>query len=979
MSKNNDSIEILEEIPGNLTEGINDSIEILGEVIPDLASSKCTGESSELEVIYTGNSQVDQVSSGAVSGVRARPARQRKAIQSYHVIQQQEQELLQHQKQNRLQQRQQQRQEQQRLQQQQRQLQQQRQQQQQRPEQHQQHQQQLQKQLQQPHSPLRGVKRKETAPSEANIDVTTNKSKIQKTSRVEVGGAGTLKYRKRVSDDDIQIVFEWDPAKVIAARQGVDEWVAKNVVNMFDQENTLPFIARYRKEKTGNMEVEKLREIQNTYSQLKHVQEKVVKILKNPDCKIKIPEDRKVALLNATTMHEVDHLTAAYKGSGKRTYAERARELGLEPSAFEALQGTHNKYINRQELYTLMDQSKEGLRTIEEVEQGLQHIIADIISKDPQVLDCCRQLIKMCKPLLECSKSRKAQKKDQGKGGTKGTGPSDELCAKYNNYFEYKNLAWNTKAHAMLAMNRGEHQGVLSIRIVIPDNTYVNFFNFCQQKWLSLSPPHYYRTQLVMMAIEDSWERLVKPFMMKQIRSELTERAEIASVEIFAQNLKKLLLTPPVRGKTVLAIDPGFTNGCKIGVTNPQGEKILTTTIYPFRGNQHLNNTQECSKDHNARTLREIVLKYSCEIFVVGNGTGCREMETYLTRLIAQKCFDQYNVQYSIINETGASQYSISDEARSEFPGMDPNHISAISLARRLQDPLLEYIKVHPMHMGVGMYQHDIPERLLHASLDSVMTECVSFVGIDINVASEFALRKLSGLNKSRAANIVEYRKSKGPFINREQLTSVKGIGPRTFEQCAGFIRIMPETLEEQIKKTPQLKKLSQKELPDPLDRTQIHPESYSHASKFMTLVGVRPQDIGTESFIDIVRRFMQTKNVEQLTEECMCSAPTMALIIEGLSKPLDYDMRSQFEKPLFRKGVTSIDDLALGTKLTGTVRNVTGFGAFVDAGIGDAGLIHSSKMCGMHLELGNIVEVSVVSIDKERNRVGFMLEKLIS
>lgn len=481
-----------------------------------------------------------------------------------------------------------------------------------------------------------------------------------------------------------------------------------------------------------------------------------------------------------------------------------------------------------------------------------------------------------------------------------------------------------------------------------------------------------------MMAVEDSWERLVKPFMMRQIRSELTERAEITSVEIFAQNLKKLLLTPPIRGKTVIAIDPGFTNGCKIGVTNPQGEKILTTTIYPFRGNQHLNNSQNLGKDHNARTLREIVLKYECELFVIGNGTACREMETYLTRLIAQKCFDQYNVQYSIINETGASQYSVSDEARSEFPGMDPNHVSAISLARRLQDPLLEYIKVHPKHLGVGMYQHDISERLLHASLDSVMTECMSFVGIDINVASEFALRKLSGLNKTRASNIIEYRKTKGPFINRDQIKSVKGIGPKTFEQCAGFIRIMPETLEEQINKTPQQKKRAEKEVPDPIDRTQIHPESYSQARKFLTLVGVRPQDIGTESLINTVRRFMQTKSVEHLAEECKCSAPTMSLIVEGLSQPLDYDMRSQFEKPLFRKGVTSIDDLALGTKLTGTVRNVTGFGAFVDAGIGSDGLIHTSKMSGMQLELGNIVEVSVIAIEKARNRVGFMLEKLI-
>ncbi|KAG7158514.1 S1 RNA-binding domain-containing protein 1-like [Homarus americanus] len=680
---------------------------------------------------------------------------------------------------------------------------------------------------------------------------------------------------------------------------------------MFDQENTLPFIARYRKDKTGNMEVEKLREIQNSYSQLKHVQERVLKVLKgNRKC---LPEDRKASLLRATTMHEVEHLTAAYKGSGKRTYAERARELGLEPAALEVMQGTHNKFMNRQELYSLMDPNKEGLRTIEEVEQGLQHIIADVISKDPQVLDCVRQLMKLCKPLLECGKARKQQKRDQGKMVSRGPGPSDDLCAKYQNYFEYKNLAWHTKPHAMLAMNRGEHQGVLSVKIVIPDNTYVHFFNFCQQKWLGLAPPHYYRTQLVMMSIEDSWERLVKPFMQRQIRSELTEMAEIASVEVFAANLRKLLLTPPVRGKTVLAIDPGYANGCKIGVTNATGDQLLTTTIYPFRGKEHLQAEDWC-KDHNARTLREIVHKFGCELFAVGNGTGCRETETYLTRLIAQKCFDPYNVQYTIINETGASQYSCSPEARTEFPGLDPNHISALSLARRLQDPLLEYIKVHPMHMGVGMYQHDIPERILHASLDSVMTECVSFVGVDINSASEFVFRTPQEKSRKKRKPILTHRRS---------------------------IRVI---------------------------------------SASSNLEG-RCKSGGDDGGVDddgVDDDYIVFIGLESVAEQCGASVPTMQLIVEGLAQPLDYDIRAQFEKPLFRKGITSIDDVVLGTKLTGSVRNVTHFGAFVDVGLGNDGLVHSSKMGGARLELGNIVEVTVINIEKDRARISLMLERVL-
>ncbi|XP_068247368.1 S1 RNA-binding domain-containing protein 1 [Palaemon carinicauda] len=934
------SIEIL-EVESTQNDRNNVSVEL--EVLYD-AQGQQVMETSAKPARQESTSQANRLA------VRQQPRRQRRPVKQYHQQQQEQQAQAAQQKL----QRQQARQQQQKAQQQQKLLQ----------------KQALQQQKKLQQAQQRGVKRKES-----DVQLVAE-VKVQKTVRGEVGGAGTLKHRKRIPDKDVEIKFVWDAAKVISERVGVEEWAARNTITMFDQENTLPFVARYRKDKTGNMEVEKLREIQNCYSQLKHVQERVVKILKSDNKKL--PEERKASLLCATTMHEVEHLTAAYKGSGKRTYAERARELGLEPAALEVLRGTQNKYVTRQELYSLVQCNNEGLRTIEEVEQGLQHIIADVISKDPQVLDCVKHLMRVCKPLLECNKARKQQKKDQGKMVNRGSGPSNDLCSKYELYFNFKNLAWHTKPHAMLAMNRGDHQGVLSVKILIPDEAYVHFFNFCQQKWFGHTPAHFYRTQLVMMSVEDSWERLVKPFMQRQIRSELTEIAEIASVEVFAANLRKLLLSPPVRGKTVLAIDPGFANGCKIGVTNPVGDKLLTTTIYPFRGNQHMQ-TEDWSNDHNARTLKEIVHKYGCEMFAVGNGTACREMETYLTRLIAHKCFEPYNVQYTIINETGVSQYSCSPEARTEFPGLDPCHISAVSLARRLQDPLLEYIKVHPMHLGVGMYQHDIPERMLHASLDSVMTECVSFVGVDINCASEFALRKLSGLSKVRAANIIEYRKTKGPFINREQLKSVKGIGPRTFEQCAGFIRILPETLEMEVNRTPQNRKRAEKESPNPLDRTTIHPESYETAVKFINTVGVRSQDIGSEGFICSIRQFLQAHSLEALADQLGTTFHTMQLIVEGLAQPLDYDIRAQFEKPLFRKGITSIDDVSLGTKLTGTVRNVTHFGAFVDCGLGNDGLVHISKMGHMRLELGNIVEVSVLSIEKERNRISLMLERILN
>lgn len=455
----------------------------------------------------------------------------------------------------------------------------------------------------------------------------------------------------------------------------------------------------------------------------------------------------------------------------------------------------------------------------------------------------------------------------------------------------------------------------------------------------------------------------VLPSLLTWVRSELSDRAELASIEVFASNLRRLLLTPPVRANTVLAIDPGFHKGCKVAVVERKGKVLAVDTIFPFTN---------LRRDDATSKLRQLIIEYSCSMVCIGNGTACRETESWLGELINQSAFEDLNVQYTVINEAGASQYSVTPEARAEFPNMDINHISAVSLARRLQDPLLEYVKVPAMHLGVGMYQHDVSSKLLTTSLDSIIMECVSFVGVDLNVASEIILRKVSGLNKTRSAAIVNHRDSVGPFRNREELKKVKGIGPVSFQQCAGFVRIVPQTLRQ---------KTSSNNLSSicTLDSTTIHPESYKFANKLISLARLKIDDIGSHSFISNLRLFVNHETTQELSEKCECTEFTLKTVLESLYQPLDFDFRAQFDKPLFRKGITSMEDLKNGEILTGSVLNVTPFGAFVDIGVGTNGLIHTSKMQRHVLQLGNIVKVLVLNVDIFKKRISLQLLDVVS
>ncbi|PNF21294.1 hypothetical protein B7P43_G02121 [Cryptotermes secundus] len=626
---------------------------------------------------------------------------------------------------------------------------------------------------------------------------------------------------------------------------------------------------------------------------------------------------------------------------------------------------------------------KKGLASIKDVELGIQHIIADIISKDRDVLDLLHKLKEDANIWLTTSKSRPAKeaktdnKKDvkKGRDGRKDNKDKAFVESKFETYFNFSVPIKSVKPYQVLAVNRGESLKVLSVKINIPDLVLHDLVKFCGRHWLCRGLSYSLRRRIIDQSIGDSYTRLIQPLLVRQVRSELTRKAEHAAVEVFATNLKTLLLTPPLRGNTVLGIDPGFRNGCKLGITSHTGSLLATDVIYPPFGRQI-----NPDSDSSACKLKELLVKYNCKLIALGNGTACRETEAYLSDLIKNGWFYPLDVQFTIVSEQGASIYSCSPVAQKEFPDTDPNVISAVSLARRLQDPLGELVKVEPKHLGVGMYQHDVPEKELSCALDEVVVECVSFVGVDVNIASHCLLRRVAGLNSSRAEKIIEWRSNNGPFINRQQLKQVKGIGPKTFEQCAGFIRIIPETAQKKntnsAENSSQRKKqkLSIDDTENPLDRTWIHPESYSVALRFIAKCGAKVEDLGKPDFVSKISITVTTAGLKELAEEFDVPEAQMKLITEGLKVTPEHDLRSEFQKPLFRRSISSLEDIHAGAVLTGRVRNVTHFGAFVDIGVGIDGLIPQSRLRNTRLRLGDRIEVKVFSLDIIRRRISLGL-----
>ncbi|XP_075002979.1 S1 RNA-binding domain-containing protein 1 isoform X5 [Calonectris borealis] len=790
---------------------------------------------------------------------------------------------------------------------------------------------------------------------------------------------------KNLGGNKVKEEFEmnWDIVQALSEITNVEPWVCANLIRLFQEENTIPFIARYRKELINNLEADALREVQQALEELRTVAKKTHTMIQKLKKEGKLSGCLLTALLNCRTLEELDHVSAPYKIGSKGTKAQRAKQLGLEPAALSLLQNPME--LN---LFSYIRPNTKGLSTIQEVEAGVQHILADIFAKDKDTLDFIR---KLCQQRYICIQSALA--KVSSKSG------NEKDIDKFQLYHEFSCNIKNIQHHQILAINRGENLKILTVKVNIPDGVKNEFCWWCvNERW---RPKQFLKPELMRIlrnSVEDAYKRLIYPLLCREFRSKLTSDAEKESVMMFGRNLRQLLLTSPVRGRTLMGVDPGYKHGCKLAIISPTSQILHTDVVYLHSGQGF----------REAEKIKRLLLQYNCSTVVIGNGTACRETEAYFADLIMKKYFAPLDVVYCIVSEAGASIYSVSPEASKEMPDLDPNLRSAVSIARRVQDPLAELVKIEPKHIGVGMYQHDVSQTLLKATLDSVVEECVSFVGVDINICSEILLRHIAGLNANRAKNIIEWREKNGPFINREQLKDVKGLGPKSFQQCAGFIRFNQEYIKTfcSSKKTEfgshalltkagaQGKKKSKPtpcalQQPNPLDQTCIHPESYNIAMRFLSFIGGNANDIGKSDMQQKVNAVIQKEGLEGTAKRLNTTVHTLQLIIDGLTQPEGFDIRTDFDKPDFKRSIVCFEDLSVGTVLTGKVENATPFGVFVDIGVGKAGLIpvrniteaklsKVKKRRSLGLGPGERVEVKVLNVDIPRLRITLDLIRVL-
>ncbi|XP_028927675.1 S1 RNA-binding domain-containing protein 1 [Ornithorhynchus anatinus] len=780
-----------------------------------------------------------------------------------------------------------------------------------------------------------------------------------------------------------EVEMNWDLVQVLSERTDVEPWVCANVVRLFDDDNTIPFIARYRKELINNLDADALREVQQALEELRTVGRKAQAVIRKIKKEGELSPRLLTALLDCRTLEELDHVSTPYKTGSKGTKAQRAKQLGLEGPAKTLLEAPDTL-----DLRSLVQPDVQGLGTLKEIEAGVQHILADMFAKDRDTLDFIRRL---CLQRYICIQSALA------KTSSKNVNEND-----INKFHLYQNFSCNIRNiqhHQILAINRGENLKILTVKVNIPDGVKNDFCRWCvSERW---RPMGYTRPELLKIlqdSVEDSYKRLIHPLLCREFRSKLTSEAEKESIMMFGRNLRQLLLTSPVPGRTLMGVDPGYKHGCKLAIISPTSQILHTDVAYLH--------SRQGNVARESEKIKRLLLNFSCSTVVIGNGTACRETEAYFADLIMRKYFAPLDVVYCIVSEAGASIYSVSPEAGKEMPDLDPNLRSAVSIARRVQDPLAELVKIEPKHIGVGMYQHDVSQTLLKATLDSVVEECVSFVGVDINICSETLLRHIAGLNTNRAKNIIEWREKNGPFVNREQLKSVKGLGPKSFQQCAGFIRLNQDyvrTFCSQPAETTATtgatdgkpgKKKSKAVgggvlQPNPLDQTCIHPESYDVAMRFLAFIGRSLQDIGKPQLQETVKELLQKGALTGVAEQLGTTAQTLQIITDALGQPEGFDFRTDFDKPDFKRSIVCLEDLRVGAKLTGKVENATLFGIFVDIGVGKSGLIpirhvteaklsKTKKRRSLSLGPGERVEVRVLNVDIPRSRITLDLIRVL-
>ena len=702
---------------------------------------------------------------------------------------------------------------------------------------------------------------------------------------------------------------------ILARELGQKPEYIENVIALLDEGNTIPFIARYRKELHGAMDDTVLRELETRLQYQRNLQTRREEVLRSVENQGKLTEEFRRAVEAASTLAEVEDLYRPYKPK-RRTRATVAREKGLEPLALEL-----EKQDGRDPLTLAADyvDEEKGVATAEEALAGASDILAEILSDDPAV--------------------RKELRAVMGRKAVVGTKAADpETDSVYRMYYDFQSPVTRLADHQILAMNRGEKEGFLKISVELPgaDGLAVLRRHKAPQKGF-LSP---FMEGMVL----DAYERLIFPSLQRELRSDLTERAGEGAISNFALNLKPLLLQPPVKGAVTMGLDPGYKNGCKVAVVDATGRVLDTAVVYPTFSKNH--------KEKAKEQLLAMIRRHGVRHIAIGNGTASRETEEMTVELLPQAPA----VSYMIVNEAGASVYSASPLGAEEFPQFDVNLRSAISIARRLQDPLAELVKIEPQAIGVGQYQHDCPQKRLTEALEAVVEDCVNAVGVDVNTASVSLLRQVAGLNATTARNIVQYREENGPFTGRKQLLKVPKLGPKAFQQCAGFLRV-PES----------------KEL---LDHTGVHPESYGAAQAMLELLGMKKGDS-----LQSLTQKLETYGWEAAAKHCGVGVPTLRDMAAELEKP-GRDPRDDLPAPILRRDVLSLQDLKPGMVLKGTVRNVIDFGAFVDIGVHQDGLVHISQISKQRirhpsqvLTVGDVVEVMVLEIEEKRGRISLTMK----
>lgn len=721
-----------------------------------------------------------------------------------------------------------------------------------------------------------------------------------------------------------------DMIETLAKELSIGRQQAESAVRLLDEDNTIPFIARYRKEVTGGLDDTVLRALEERLRYLRSLQKRREEVFALIQASGKLNEQQlnqvEVSLQRASLLSEVEDIYRPYKQK-RKTRASAAREKGLEPLA-QFLQAQRQGSSLEQEAQKFID-PKKGVEDAAQAIAGAQDILAEQLSDSPQVRARLRDYLQ--------------------KNAQISTTIGIKENKIYKMYSDYSESIGKIPSHRVLAIDRGEREEALKVSLEADSQAALHLL---EQELIRKNSPFAKQLREV---CEDSYKRLLFPSLERQIRAQLTERADAQAIGVFSENLKNLLMQPPVKGAVTMGFDPAYRTGCKIAVVDPTGKVLDTTVVYP---------TPPASRTEEAKKiLTQLIQKYGVTVIAVGNGTASKESEIFVAQLLGELNPKlQRKVSYMVVSEAGASVYSASELGAKEFPQFDVSLRSAVSIARRLQDPLAELVKIDPKSIGVGQYQHDMPAKEMDAALGGVVEDCVNRVGVDLNTASQSLLSYVAGINQTVAKNIVSYREESGSFTKRSQLMKVPKLGKKAFEQCAGFLRV-PESEE-------------------PLDRTGVHPESYPAAQKLLTLCGYQTQDLLEGKLEQLAQRVTQMGQA-QVAQRIGVGEPTLRDMVAELSKP-GRDPRDELPKPLLRTDVMEMSDLKEGMVLTGTVRNVTDFGAFVDIAVHEDGLVHISQISKRRishpsqvLKVGDIVQVKVLEVDLERRRISLTMKDL--